>query len=1243
MKILSVRIKNLASLEGITEIDFTEEPLRSAGIFAITGPTGAGKSTILDALCLALYAKTPRYRTAEGGIDINDVGEHTIKQGDVRGILRDGTTDGFAEVDFEGVDKQLYRATWSVRRAYNRPDGSLQPYDIKLKNISNRTDIPGRKMEILEEIERCVGLNFEQFTRSVLLAQGDFTAFLKAGKDEKSALLEKLTGTYVYSQISKRVYENYKEQEQLLRDLRVRHENTAILSPEEITKLLELKKESETAAELQQKEEEELSKELSWHEKDNSLQQEQDKAVQAYQRAQLIRNEAAPREQLLDKLTRFQTVKPAVDNLKYIREQLQSKQQQLQEISNKLTALSEQKSKLKQQSDQIASRLKSALKTQEETRPLISKARDADIRIFEFKKQLDQAQKESEEAKGEYNRQKDKLAIHTRNTQAIQNRLDQIDRWLKEHQSRRTVAEEQQFIISKLKDAEVSLREIHSLQLQLRDLQGKQEKVCKEQDSLSQSQKTILNTLQKLKEHCKTLQQTLSQIDIATLEKERDRLHSTATDLNTLALQWNIWHEHLQQKSATAERLDEERKAYTEKRELLSATTKELETATVKHDTSGKILEKAKLTVSENTDRLRQSLSPGEACPVCGSTEHPYAVHSPLSDRLLEDLETEHRNAKEQRDSLLGAYNKLEQAIAFHKANIPLLKAELSSEDEKIRQAEEKCRNSDVYTSLIALPEDRRSEWIQEKQSRQKEKLKILEQQIKAYNITKKQLEDEKDKLEQKRLELSAVEKEINEKEKERSLGEEKLASRSREEQKLTTDLQQTRKLLKPYFPSEEWYGHWQNNPETFVECIVEFAREWKTRAEELSSRQRELDVAKTDQKHLEEQLALSEKTAKLKTQQLLDLQSQYNQMLQKRRSLLQGKAADEVETELEHKLSNVREEQESITTVFNELNHKQAGENTRGEEVKKEIERLQGQESKYASEIDLWLESQPEQHSKKLTIEELEPLLEYSYEWIEEERNALHELTNAVNQAASIVTERRKALEHHRSQRPSKRSEEEVVQLRNAVRKTREEHKTKIAEINYKLRDDEKLKQGLSQILKDIEKRQLVFDNWAKLNEVIGSADGKKFRQIAQEYTLDLLLGYANVHLEVLSKRYVLQRIPDSLGLQVLDKDMGDEIRTVYSLSGGESFLVSLALALALASLSSTRMKVESLFIDEGFGSLDPSTLNIAMDALERLHNQGRKVGVISHVQEMTERIPVRINVRKQRNGKSKVEVSGW
>ena len=169
---------------------------------------------------------------------------------------------------------------------------------------------------------------------------------------------------------------------------------------------------------------------------------------------------------------------------------------------------------------------------------------------------------------------------------------------------------------------------------------------------------------------------------------------------------------------------------------------------------------------------------------------------------------------------------------------------------------------------------------------------------------------------------------------------------------------------------------------------------------------------------------------------------------------------------------------------------------------------------------------------------------------------------------------------------------------------------------------------------------RRTESERWAKLNELAGSADGAKFRRIAQGYTLDILLNYANVQLRELTRRYRLERVPDTLALQVIDRDMCDEVRTVHSLSGGESFLVSLALALGLSSLSSNRMRVESLFIDEGFGSLDADTLRVAMDALESLRTQGRKIGVISHVQEMTERIPVRVQVSREGTGKSIVRI---
>ena len=251
--------------------------------------------------------------------------------------------------------------------------------------------------------------------------------------------------------------------------------------------------------------------------------------------------------------------------------------------------------------------------------------------------------------------------------------------------------------------------------------------------------------------------------------------------------------------------------------------------------------------------------------------------------------------------------------------------------------------------------------------------------------------------------------------------------------------------------------------------------------------------------------------------------------------------------------------------------------------------------------------------------------------------------MDDAITEAQSVLNERRMSLDGHEKQRMSERQPEELNGLLSQAKDVLKNSTEQKNKMQFQLEQDAANKKKIGALLETINAKAIIVENWAKLNDIIGSADGKKFRQIAQEYTLEVLLSYANIHLEMLSKRYLLQRIPDTLGLQILDQDMGNEIRTVFSLSGGESFLVSLALALGLASLSSSRMQVESLFIDEGFGSLDPSTLNIAMDALERLHNQGRKVGVISHVQEMTERIPVQIKVSKENSGRSKVEVMGY
>ncbi|MEG2666693.1 MAG: AAA family ATPase, partial [Bacteroidales bacterium] len=211
MKILAIRGKNLASLAEEFAIDFTLEPLRSAGIFAITGPTGSGKSTLLDALCLALYNNTPRVsRDSVESLPLRDGGDKYISQKDPRNVLRRNAIEGYAQVDFCALDGKRYRSTWFVRRAYNKADGNLREATMQLENLENSSIEQDGKTAVLERVVSLIGLTFEQFTRTVLLAQGDFATFLKARQGEKAELLEKLTGTEIYSRISKRIYEQTK-------------------------------------------------------------------------------------------------------------------------------------------------------------------------------------------------------------------------------------------------------------------------------------------------------------------------------------------------------------------------------------------------------------------------------------------------------------------------------------------------------------------------------------------------------------------------------------------------------------------------------------------------------------------------------------------------------------------------------------------------------------------------------------------------------------------------------------------------------------------------------------------------------------------------------------------------------------------------------------------------------------------------------------------------------------------------
>ena len=955
MKILAIRLKNLTSIEGTVEVDFTAEPLCSAGIFAISGPTGAGKSTLLDALCLALYDKAPRFAASVESVNLADVGDNRINQSDVRNLLRRGTSDGYAEVDFLGVDGHRYRSCWSVRRTRNKVSGSLQPQMMEVKELDTGKEFQGTKKELLAQLVELIGLTYEQFTRTVLLAQNDFATFLKSKGAAKAELLEKLTGTGVYSFISQEVFARNKAAQE---EVALIHNKMSVIEliPEE--EQLALQKEKELLAE---------------------------------KRSEGIKLLAEQNAQL-----------NVVRSLK-TQEELRTKKQKEEQG---------EQARLKTALDILASQEEGLVRFKaqwEAIQPDLKRARQLDVQI--------QSQQEG----------------YIQSQQLLQAARKQV----REQDKRKQMVEEQ----------------LHLSYQTLRRLLN----VAGTEDSL---------LLEQVEETLRQEEGNLS-AGIETNEKRLERLNafgypSLADEQvklqKELARQQNIRQltEALKKAMSEIEHLEKE----------AADCSKELSEREVALKTVQRLYENARMAVGKDVKALRRQLEEGEACPVCGSTSHPYHREQEVVDTLFRNMEQE--------------YN---AATAVYQQ---------------------------VNNRSIALQRD------------------LAHQKMIAGQV---------------REQLSAFQKES--------------ADTGNEEQ-IQQRLGELAKLILEY---RNLYAEWQRGDEEI--------KKLRSHYEALRENVSRCRLAMQKVSAANEQSVLLQNAAIAEQKRFEVIEKALDTLRRERSGLLKGKSADEAEA--------------AVARREGELN-------LALEKARKEVETAQ---------------------------------------------NGLSGLQGELKQIASSIEElqvRQKQIEF-------------PEQLPEAIKKQQEENlntERSLSIIEARLLQQAKNKAAVEQIAKELSEKQSVADRWAKLNKLIGSADGTKFKVIAQSYTLNLLLLHANKHLSYLSKRYKLQQVPGTLALQVVDCDMCDEIRTVYSLSGGESFLISLALALGLSSLSSNNLKVESLFIDEGFGSLDAESLRTAMEALEQLQMQGRKIGVISHVQEMSERISVQVQVHKKVNGKSVLSVVG-
>lgn len=1238
MKITGIKIKNLASLSGETEIDFSREPLCSAGIFAITGVTGAGKSTILDALCLGLYAQTPRFEKArETGIEVTDVQGSSIRQNDPRGILRDGTTEGYAQVIFEGIDGLKYRSCWSVRRARNKIEGTLQPDSMELVNLETGIPFPGRKTETLKEIERLAGLNFEQFTRSVLLAQGDFTAFLKATKDEKASLLEKLTGTHIYSQISKLVFQRYRDAEKAVQDLNLQKDTISLLDTGLIQHLEKEHSHLSSAFANGEKELQKLSAELQWHRQLKEISNGINIAVANLQTAEQTYEEASGRFEKAALIEKVQGAAILVNALQSAQKRIHEKQQIFDRNGLRLHELRQRKNSItirKMQADEDLETAKAAIL---KARPLLQAAAALEVVIKEKSEQLAEAQKYWELASEEVEKFTKLFEAEQQRERNLEKTLRALEAWQERNRDRKAIAENRDKIITRLKEAGNTLKDIREYEAEAE--QGKKESaiLLKQKNDLQKEIQEKERILQQIKDSTALKQKEIEGVDP---EELRQKIEGQQTDLHDLLMAQAHWENQCKEETLLAGlelEVGETRESLARGGTKLMEREQKLSEAKLIKDTHGKLLEKARLEQSANVEKLRQTLIADEPCAVCGSRHHPYAGGHVENATLL-TIENAFRQAESKHEEILKSFTSLKGDHERLQSSEPKLTKELESQRTLIRTLREKWKSFSIFGEASAHKKENVALFLKSREEEISGSLASLKKKLEHIGKVAKETEELKARAE--RVSQVLLEEQNRWKDAERMI----LSNTERLERleilmaKENAEVAKAQDELNFFFSNAGWFENWKKKPEEFAENILSFSQKWEDNERQYTKSLNEKEVVIARLSELNNQLKRCNEEADKRKNVFAKLNKEHEEKTTEREKIFQGRAGEEVEKELSDKLEAAEKVKEQRYQEAEELQNTLTGVETQQHATERDIEESKELFRDKKVAIEQWIAM----HASEIQFNELLAFLQYSPEWRQKEKAELQRIEEARKHAVTVLNERKEALISHQAKRKTKTEESELERSLQEVSERVKKASVRMNEITFILKRNQQDFEKVEKLLKKIEEKQEVFENWGRLNEIIGSSDGKKFRQIAQEYTLDILLEFANIELEVLAKRYSLERIPGTLALQVADHDLGGEKRTVYSLSGGESFLVSLALALGLSSLSSARMKVESLFIDEGFGALDSQTLNIAMDALERLHNQGRKVGIISHVQELTERIPVQIKVEKVSAGKSRVEILG-
>lgn len=1155
MILQKLEIHNIASIEDAT-IDFEAQPLADSEVFLITGKTGAGKSTLLDAICLALYASTPRLENTSMQGEMRD-NEKDIKIKDPVQLMHRNTGEAFVRLTFIGSNGVHYEAQWSVARARNKVTGKIQNKKWALRNLD--TDFTYAKdKEIREEIALAIGLDFKQFCRTTLLAQGEFTRFLNSKDDEKAEILEKITGVDAYSRIGAKIFEQTVEKKKIWEDSQQKIEGIQILNDEEIAQknnqLQQLDEQSQQLKSTLEKEQ----KKLRW------IQQEQDFRQRKEQ---------------------------AKEDLAHVKAIAESDETQQQEQT---IALWNHTIEARAKMNEAASCAKTIL--QQETQL----------------QSLEQTFRQIQGAQSYELQQEQTIALSIRN---IDDYLAQETPKVHLYENAPTL---NTLIVSYLKnkkDAENNLQYANQIK---KELSTQYQPILeKSKTMLEECQKAYNQQVIKVQE----AEAELEQLHLPQLRQQQEALKTLLNDIQAAKNLLELLHEEQNRHALSQENLIQLQNSIQEKEKQSQLLKQESHDAEIRKNALQLAYEKQRESINKWAKSIRMKLQIGDTCPVCQQRIEAALPHEDNIDALVIEAEKLYKDAEIEYNQKIANQNALDSDIKALKnslANEQKVFAKccesLAKATQKAQEAAKKIPEGENGEAQTRANLEKVSAQIAEAEAKEKEakKLRTLrDQKLQEYEMQRNGMLIAQQKVDDTLHRIEVIEAQIS------------LQNKNSEK------AQQDIHLLIGEAGNLSWQNDWHTMLTEFGKEVEEGASAYKKNTEKQQKLVADLKQFEEGNKNLtaaldaiiklmptwgtpsKEPLVLK-RIPKVLTR-VSELQSQITAALQ------QISAAKEKEEDakkwqkefMEKKLEVLKEFSEKEQEILLDENLLLQLDAFQQSDIAEKTEAINSIKQQLVSKQTVWDELEK---AYQLHTGEYEALFDEEEEMTEEEEMSEEESldTRISTSIASLETQL-----------------SELGNQRGGIIRDLEIDRTNKAKVGS--------------LLQESAQKKADFEKWSRLNQLLGDATGNKFRRIAQSYVLASLIHSANGYMRTLSDRYILKVVPGTFVISLEDAYQGYVSRAASTLSGGESFLVSLSLALALSDIG-TQLSVDTLFIDEGFGTLSGEPLQHAVNTLRSLHSKsGRHVGIISHVEELKERIPVQIRVNQEgNNSSSTIEIVG-